>query len=88
MSDTAQHRHALLIHFRTLAGQIVDKKFDHVTEATELTTLGIDSLGMLEIIGSLESELNIHIAEESLSGLVTLRDLLDVVAKEQRTQRT
>jgi acyl carrier protein len=36
---------------------------------------------MLEIIGSLERRLRIQIPDESLTGLHTIRDLLDVVEK-------
>jgi acyl carrier protein len=46
-----------------------------------ITALAIDSLGMLEIIGSLERRLSIQIPDESLSGLETIGDLLDVVEK-------
>ena len=43
--------------------------------------LVIDSLGMLEIIGSLERQLRIQFPDDSLAGLQTIRDLLDVVEK-------
>ena len=36
---------------------------------------------MLEIIGSLERRLRIQIPDESLTGLHTIQDLLDVVEK-------
>jgi acyl carrier protein len=67
--------------FRTTATEVVEKNFHHVVEATVISELAIDSLGMLEIIGSLERSLRIQIPDESLTGLNTIRDLLDVVEK-------
>jgi acyl carrier protein len=65
--------------FCQTATEVVEKDFHHVTEPTIISELAIDSLGMLEIIGSLERRLRIQIPDESLTGLVTIGDLLDVV---------
>jgi acyl carrier protein len=43
--------------------------------------MAIDSLGLLEIIGSLERRLRIQIPDDSLSGIETIGDLLDEVEK-------
>jgi acyl carrier protein len=77
-------RHDLLTMFRQTATEVVEKDFNHVVEGSVISELAIDSLGMLEIIGSLERRLRIQIPDESLTGLHTVRDLLDVV--EQRMQ--
>ncbi len=74
-------RTKLLHMFRTTATEVVEKDFHHVQESTVISELAIDSLGMLEIIGSLERQLRIQIPDESLTGLTTVRDLLDVVEK-------
>ena len=74
-------REQLLTMFRTTATEVVEKDFHHVQESTVISELAIDSLGMLEIIGSLERQLRIQIPDESLTGLTTVRDLLDVVEK-------
>jgi acyl carrier protein len=76
-------REQLLTMFRTTATEVVEKDFHHVQETTVISELAIDSLGMLEIIGSLERQLRIQIPDESLTGLTTVRDLLDVVEKRQ-----
>ena len=76
-------REQLLTMFRTTATEVVEKDFHHVQESTVISELAIDSLGMLEIIGSLERQLRIQIPDESLTGLTTVRDLLDVVEKRQ-----
>jgi acyl carrier protein len=65
--------------FCETATEVVEKDFHHVTEKAGITELAIDSLGMLEIIGSLERRLRIQIPDESLTGLETIGDLLDAV---------
>jgi acyl carrier protein len=74
-------REGLLTLFRETATEVVEKDFHHVSESSVISELAIDSLGMLEIIGSLERRLRIQIPDESLTGLHTIRDLLDVVEK-------
>ncbi|MGD0676793.1 MAG: acyl carrier protein [Polyangiaceae bacterium] len=67
--------------FRETASEVVEKDFHHAIESTPISELAIDSLGMLEIIGSLERQLRIQIPDEGLSGILTIRDLLDEVEK-------
>ena len=74
-------RDGLLRMFRETATEVVEKDFHHVVEGSVISELAIDSLGMLEIIGSLERRLRVQIPDESLTGLQTIRDLLDVVEK-------
>ena len=74
-------RDQMLSMFRTTATEVVEKNFHHVEETTVISELAIDSLGMLEIIGSLERQLRVQIPDESLTGLRTISDLLDVVEK-------
>ena len=74
-------RDELLSMFRETATEVVEKDFHHVLESSVISELAIDSLGMLEIIGSLERRLRIQIPDESLTGLHTIQDLLDVVEK-------
>ncbi len=74
-------RDGLLAMFRTTATEVVEKDFHHVVEGSVISELAIDSLGMLEIIGSLERQLRIQIPDEMLTGVATIRELLDVVEK-------
>ena len=69
----------LLEIFARTATEVAEKEFPQVRESMSISELGIDSLGMLEIIGSLERELKIHIPDESLAGVQTVRDLLNAV---------
>ncbi len=83
---SSPNRAELLQMFRTTASEIVEKEFASIEEATKITELGIDSLGMLEIIGSLERQLKIQIPDESLAGLTTVRDLIEAVEKRFKVQ--
>jgi acyl carrier protein len=80
-SSTRPTREQLLAMFRETASEVVEKNFSHVTDESEIGALGIDSLGLLEIIGSLERRLSIQIPDEGLSGVETLGDLIDEVEK-------
>ncbi len=71
----------LLEMFREMATEIVERDFRAVDELASISELNIDSLGMLEIIGSLERRLRIQIPDEGLAGIETLRDLLDEFEK-------
>lgn len=76
-------RSELLQAFQRTAAEVAEKDFGNVAETTSISELGIDSLGMLEIIGSLERELKIQIPDESLSGIETVKDLLNAVESRQ-----
>jgi acyl carrier protein len=58
---------------------VTSTKLDHISEATPLSELVIDSLTMVEVLGELEQHLEVDpIPDESLSGLLTVGDLLGV----------
>ena len=80
------NRAHLLTTFRETATEVAEKDFHHILESASIAELGIDSLGMLEIIGSLERELRIQIPDESLAGIVTVKDLLNAVEARQSVQ--
>lgn len=71
----------LLTMFRKMASEIAEKDFSHVTEASVIADLGIDSLGMLELVGCMERDLGVQVPDEQLVGLQTVQQLLDVVQK-------
>lgn len=74
-------RAQLLEMFRKMATEIAEKDFSHVTEDSVIADLGIDSLGMLELVGSMERELQVQIPDDELVGIQTVDQLLDLVAK-------
>ena len=69
--------------FREIATEVVERDFSGVAETTQISDLGIDSLGMLEIIGEMERRLKIQLPDESLTGIETVKNLLEVVETRQ-----
>jgi acyl carrier protein len=74
-------RAQLLSMFRKMATEIAEKDFSHVTEDSVIADLGIDSLGMLELVGSMERELHVQIPDDELVGIQTVDQLLTLVQK-------
>ena len=68
--------------FQKFAAEIEANDYSHVTEDDAITSLGIDSLGLSELVGALEQELEIHIPEEQLAGVRTVRHLLELMEKQ------
>ncbi len=65
--------------FKTMATEIAEKDFSHVTEDSVIADLGIDSLAMLELVGGMERDLKIQIPDDQLVGIQTVRQLLELV---------
>jgi len=82
-ANMARSRTELLALFQSTATEIVEKEFKTISESTVISELGIDSLGMLEIVGSMERQLKIQIPDEALAGIQTVKDLIEVVEKRQ-----
>jgi acyl carrier protein len=76
-------RSELIQMFKRTAAEIAEKDFPNISEATVISELGIDSLGMLEIVGAMERQLKIQIPDESLAGIQTVKDLIELVEKRQ-----
>ncbi len=64
--------------FRDLASEIAEKDFSFVQEDAAISELGIDSLAMLELVGTLERQLRVRVPDEKLVGLVAVRGVLQV----------
>jgi acyl carrier protein len=74
-------RPQLIKLFRDLASEIAEKDLSFVHEESEIADLGIDSLALLELVGTLERELRIRVPDEQLVGLQTVRQLLELVER-------
>lgn len=81
---TTMEKDALIEKFRAMASEIAEQDFSHVTEDDAIADLGMDSLSMLELVGSMEREYDIRIAEEELTGVTTVRQLLELVEQRAR----
>ena len=74
-------RQALLELFERAAAQITERELSGLAENTTISALGIDSLGLLELVGEMERALGLHLPDDQLVGLATVRDLLDLVER-------
>ncbi len=73
-------RAELLQIFRSTASEIAEKDLQNVEETRVIAELGIDSLELLEVIGSLERDLNIRVPDDQLVGIQTVGQLISLVA--------
>ena len=74
-------RNDLIKLFQKIAAEIEPKDYGQVTENDVITDLGIDSLGLAELVGAMEQELEIRIPEEQLAGVRTVKQLFELVEK-------
>lgn len=73
-------RAELLQIFRSTASEIAEKDLSTVDEHGVIAELGIDSLELLEVIGSLERDLDIRVPDDQLVGIQTVGQLLNLVS--------
>ena len=71
----------LIALFKQVATEVDKREFRDITGDSVITDLGIDSLSMMQIVGEMELRLNIMIPDEDLVELVTVGDLVKVVAR-------
>lgn len=74
-------RSELLKLLREICGEILEKDCSHVSERDELTDVGLDSMGNLELAAALERRLGVSIPDSSLVGVRRVDQLLEVVEK-------
>ena len=65
-----------------------NKTFEHVTRDSKITSFGIDSLAMMEIVGCFEDEFAIKIPDERLATLQTVGDIERVVLAAVQSKST
>lgn len=60
---------------------ILAKKVDitNLKEEDSLTSLGLDSLDLVEVMLSIEDELNIEFTSEEIANLSTLKDVVKLI---------
>ncbi|MDH5490724.1 MAG: phosphopantetheine-binding protein [Myxococcales bacterium] len=78
-------RSQLLTMFLSTAAEVAEREFQGVDEASVISSLGVDSLAMLEIVGEMEKSLEIQIPDDQLVGIETVKNLLDLL--ERRVQQ-
>lgn len=71
----------LIALFREAALQVANRRFDGLTQDTLIASLGLDSVAVIEVIGSIEDETGARLTDEELKSLQTLGDLSRLVAR-------
>ncbi|MCA9583496.1 MAG: acyl carrier protein [Myxococcales bacterium] len=74
-------RDQLITLFREKATEIAEKDFGHIDSSSVIADLGIDSLGMLELVGEMERELQVQIPDDELVGIQTVQQLIELIEK-------
>ncbi len=74
-------RAGLIEMFKRTASEVAEKDFAALTEDDVIADMGVDSLQMLEMVGEMERELDITIPDDSLVGIQTVKQLLDLAEK-------
>lgn len=75
------NREQLINLFREKATEIAEKDFSGLSEKSVIADLGIDSLGMLELVGEMERELDVKIPDDELVGIQTVEQLVTLIEK-------
>ena len=70
----------LLSLFQRVASEAAEKEIGNVELNSDIADLGIDSLAMLEIVAAMERELDVMLPDDSLAGVVTVSDLVELIA--------
>lgn len=74
-------RPEFLKHLREACAEILEKDCSQVNERDELTNIGLDSMGCIDLVTSMEQRLGLLIPDGFLEGVKTVGHLLDVVEK-------
>ena len=58
-----------------------ERRFDALDREQKISSLGMDSLLIMEIVGDIQDELDISLSDEELGQVQTLADLEELVSK-------
>jgi acyl carrier protein len=75
-------QHDIVAMFSEFAHKIEGRKLPEITREKKISELGIDSIGMMQIVGEVEDRLDIKIPDEKLAQLSTVGDIERVVLEQ------
>ena len=55
-----------------------------LTRTTRLAEIGVDSVGLLEMVGAIEDEIGLRLPDEEIARLATVDDVADLIARTRR----
>ena len=65
---------------RTVQG----RELPELTLTTRLTEIGVDSVGLLEMVGSVEDQIGLRLPDEEIARLATVADVADLIERTRR----
>jgi acyl carrier protein len=67
--------------FKQAAFEVDNRRLPDVKADTQIATLGMDSVAVMELVSWFEEKLSLRIPDEELGNLRTVRDLRDLMAR-------
>ena len=67
--------------FKEAALEVDNRKLPNLTEGTVISTLGMDSVAVMELVSYFEEKLSVRIPDEELGRIKTVGDLKETLAK-------
>lgn len=71
--------HTFIALLQEAAGETLGRELAGLTLDTPLAELGVDSVGLLEMVGVIEDRLGVRLADDQIARIVTVRDILTLV---------
>ncbi|MEM7448105.1 MAG: acyl carrier protein [Myxococcota bacterium] len=66
----------ILEQTRVVIEEIAERELPALNRATDIASLGLDSLQVLELVGTMERQLRVQIHDEQLAGMTTVGDFI------------
>ena len=67
--------------FQQAALEVSNKRLDNLSRATVISTLGMDSVAVMELVAYFEEKLAIRLPDEDLARISTIGDLCTVIER-------
>jgi acyl carrier protein len=67
--------------FKQAALEVDNRRLPDLRAETVISTLGMDSVAVMELVSYFEEKLGVRIPDEELSRIRTVKDLRDAIAK-------
>ena len=86
-SQHADDESEMFALFQQAVWEVGQTKIDNLSINDQISSLGIDSVALMEVIGYLEEELEIDVSEEDLASVETVGDLTRVILRVRAAAR-
>jgi acyl carrier protein len=60
------------------------RELPELTLTTRLAEIGVDSVGLLEMVGSVEDQIGLRLPDEEIARLATVADVADLIERTRR----